>query len=200
MKGIDFVDQVRRDKAGDDTEDRTEEGQELQDRCIEDDSAPGNGNGEDEDAEADHFLIDLVFRHEAVQDVHGDTLAGFAEAEENAEESSHNGEYVEYQAEDFNSAAVKTSGDDGQGRNVLGISENGLVVAECQVKGHRIREDRNEQDRESDFHSPHGFVASDVDRFVMRAVRNDHGADAGDKQDRGQGYRQHGNRVFHEVA
>ena len=88
------------------------EGQELQDRCIEDDGAPSNGNGEDKDAEADHFLIDLVFRHKAVQDVHSDTLAGFAEAEEYTEEGRHNGEYVEYQAEDFNSAAVKPSGYD----------------------------------------------------------------------------------------
>ena len=200
MKGIDFVNQVRRDKAGDDTEDRAEKGQELQDRCIEDDGAPSNGNGEDEDAEADHFLIDLVFRHEAVQEIHGDTLAGFAESEEHTEEGRHNGEDVEDQAENLNSAAVEALGNDSQCRNVLGISENGLIVTESQVKGHGIREDRNEQDGESDFHSPHGFVASDVDRFVMRAVRNDHGADAGDKQNRGQGYRQHGNRVFHEVA
>lgn len=62
--------------AGDDTEDRAEKGQESR-PCIEDDGAPSNGNGEDEDAEADHFLIDLVFRHEAVQEIHGDTLAGF---------------------------------------------------------------------------------------------------------------------------
>lgn len=123
-----------------------------------------------------------------------------AESEEHTEEGRHNGEDVEDQAENLNSAAVEALGNDSQCRNVLGISENGLIVTESQVKGHGIREDRNEQDGESDFHrSPHGFVASDVDRFVMRAVRNDHGVDAGDKQNRGQGYRQRWHRVY-EVA
>ena len=128
MKGIDFVDQVRRDKAGDDTEDRTEEGQELQDRCIEDDGAPGDGDGEDEDAVTDDGLADFFFRNEAAQDVHSNPLAGFTEAEEDAEESRHDSEDVEDKAEDLDGAAIKPSGNDGQGRNVLGVSEDGLVM------------------------------------------------------------------------
>ena len=87
MQGIDFVNQVCRDEAGDDTEDWAEQGQKLEDRCIEDDGAPGDGDGEDKDAVTDDGLADFFFRNEAAQDVHGNPLAGFTEAEEDAEES-----------------------------------------------------------------------------------------------------------------
>lgn len=59
MQGIDFVNQVCWDEAGDDTEDRAEQGQKLEDRCIEDDGAPGDGDGEDEDAVTDDGLADF---------------------------------------------------------------------------------------------------------------------------------------------
>ena len=200
MQGIDFVNQVCRDEAGDDTEDRAEQGQKLEDRCIEDDGAPGDGDGEDEDAVTDDGLADFFFRNEAAQDVHGNPLAGFTEAEEDAEESRHDSEDVEDKAEDLDGAAIKPSGNDGQGRNVLGVSDDGLVMTEGQVEGHSVRENRDEQDGESDFHSPHGFITGDVDGLVVRAVGNDHRADAGDEEDRCQRDRQHGDGVLDEVA
>ena len=97
-----------------------------------------DGDGEDEDAVTDDGLADFFFRNEAAQDVHGNTLTGFTEAEEDAEESRHDCEDVEDKAEDLDGAAIKPSGDDGQGRNVLGVSDDGLVMTEGQVEGHSV--------------------------------------------------------------
>ena len=200
MQGIDLIDQVGRDEAGNDAENRAQQGQELEDRCIENDGTPGYGYGEDEDTVADNGLADFFFRDETAQDIHGNTLAGFTEAKEDTEEGCHNGEDVEDKAENLDGAAIETSGDDSQSRNVLGVSDDGLVMAESQVEGHGIRENRDEQDGESDFHSPHGFITGDVNRFIMRAIGNDHRADAGNEENRGQRDRQHGNRILDQVA
>ena len=64
MQGIDLIDQVGRDEAGNDAENRAQQGQELEDRCIENDGTPGYGYGEDEDTVADNGLADFFFRDE----------------------------------------------------------------------------------------------------------------------------------------
>ena len=121
-------------------------------------------------------------------------------AKEYAEEGRHDGEDVQNQAENLNGAAVKPSGYDSQGGNILRVGFYSLFMAHGQVEGHGVRENRNEQDAEGNLHSPHRFIPRYVDRLVMRTVGNNHRADAGQEQNRRQRNRQHGDGILNQKS
>ena len=195
-----MVHEICRDEAGDDAENRSEQGKELQNRQVEDDGAPAHEDGEDEDAIAYEDLINFFLRHDAAQDVHSQALAGFAEAEEDTEESCDDGEDIEDDTEDLDAGTVETAGSNGQSRDVIRIGFDSLLMTHSQIEGHGIGEDGQEKDTEGDAHGPHGFVACHINRFFMRPIGNDHRANAGNEKDGHERDRQHGHRFLDQIS
>lgn len=88
------IDEISRNQATNHAKNRTADRSKAQNGSIENNGAPRHENRKDQDAQRNGTDINLIFRHDTFQTVHGNATASFTEAQKDAEESRNDSKNI----------------------------------------------------------------------------------------------------------